>query len=71
MQVTLVPNYIVLDNLELLNNFLAIILPGTFSAFGICLLRQSIKYIPESTIEAARIDGASYFKILQTLFCRK
>ena len=67
LQVTLVPNYIVLDNLNLLNNFLAIILPGTFSAFGICLLRQSIKYIPESTIEAARIDGASYFKIFTNI----
>lgn len=63
LQVTLVPNYIILDNMNLLNNFLAIILPGTFSAFGICLLRQSIKYIPDTSIEAARIDGASYFKI--------
>lgn len=63
LQVTLVPNYIVLENLNLLNNFLAIILPGTFSAFGICLLRQSIRYIPDSSIEAARIDGAGYFKI--------
>ena len=63
LQVTLVPNYIILDNMDLLNNFLAIILPGTFSAFGICLLRQSIKYIPDTSIEAARIDGASYFKI--------
>lgn len=63
LQVTLVPNYIVLDNLNLLNNFFAVILPGTFSAFGICLLRQSIKYIPESSIEAARIDGASYLRI--------
>ncbi len=63
LQVTLVPNYIVLDNLKLLNNFLSIILPGTFSAFGICLLRQSIKYIPDASIEAALIDGASYFKI--------
>ncbi len=63
LQVTLVPNYIVLDNLNLLNNFLAIIIPGTFSSFGVCLLRQSIKYISESSIEAARIDGASYLKI--------
>lgn len=63
LQVTLVPNYIVLDNINLLNNFLAIILPGTFSAFGICLLRQSIKYVSDSSIEAARIDGASYFNI--------
>ena len=63
LQVTLVPNYIVLENLNLLNNFLGVILPGTFSAFGICLLRQSIKYIPDSSIEAARIDGAGYFRI--------
>lgn len=63
LQVTLVPNYILLDSLDLLNNFLAIILPGTFSAFGICLLRQSIKYISESSVEAAKIDGASYFTI--------
>lgn len=63
LQVTLVPNYIVLDNLNLLNSFLAIILPGMFSAFGICLLRQSILYIPQASIEAARIDGAGYLKI--------
>lgn len=63
LQVTLVPNYIVLDNLDLLNNFLAVILPGTFSAFGICLLRQNIKYVSDASIEAARIDGAGYFKV--------
>lgn len=63
LQVTLVPNYIVLDNLNLLNSFLAIILPGMFSAFGICLLRQSILYIPQASIKAARIDGAGYLKI--------
>lgn len=67
LQVTLVPNYIILDNMDLLNNFLAIILPGAFSAFGICLLRQSIKYITDSSIEAARIDGASYFKIFSKI----
>ncbi len=67
LQVTLVPNYIVLDNIDLLNNFLAVILPGTFSAFGICLLRQSIKYISDSSIEAARIDGASYFRIFTSI----
>lgn len=63
IQVTLVPNYIVLDKMGLLNNFLAVIFPGTFSAFGVCLLRQSIKYISDSSIEAALIDGASYLKI--------
>lgn len=67
LQVTLVPNYMVLDNLGLLNNFFAIIMPGTFSAFGICLLRQNMKYIPYSSLEAARVDGASYFKIFVSI----
>ncbi len=64
LQVTLVPNYIIMEQFDLLNNFLSVILPGIFTAFGICLLRQSIKYVSDSTIQAARIDGASYFKIL-------
>lgn len=67
LQVTLVPDYMILENMNLLNNFLAVILPGTFSAFGICLLRQSIKYIPDSAIEAARVDGASYLKIFTNI----
>lgn len=63
IQVTIVPNYMILDDLGLLNSFMSIILPGTFSAFGICLLRQSIKYISDASIEAARVDGAGYIKI--------
>lgn len=67
IQVTLVPNYIVLDKLGLLNTFASVILPGAFSAFGICLLRQSIRYISDASIEAARIDGASYFRIFRSI----
>lgn len=67
VQVTLVPNYMIFNKIKLLNSFLSVILPGAFSAFGICLLRQSIKYISNSSIEAARIDGASYFKIFTNI----
>ena len=42
----------------------AIILPSSFSAFGVCLLRQYMRYVPDETIEAAHVDGASYIKIL-------
>lgn len=63
LQVTLVPTYMVLDQLSLLNHFPAVILPGVFSAFGVCLLRQNMKYVNDSVIEAAKIDGASYFTI--------
>lgn len=57
-QVTLVPNYIALDKLGLLNRDAAIILPGIFSAFGVFLLRQFMSHIPQGYIEAAKIDGA-------------
>lgn len=67
LQVTLVPNYIILEKLDLMNSFLAVILPGTFSAFGICLLRQSIMYIPDASIEAARIDGAGCIRIFTSI----
>ena len=69
-QVTLVPNYLVFDKLErifdikLLDTHLAIILPGVFSSFGIFLMRQFIRSIPNEIIEAARVDGASYITIL-------
>lgn len=63
IQVTLVPSYFMYQKLDLLNNVMSIILPGTFSAFGICLLRQSVRYISDSSIEAARVDGASYLRI--------
>jgi multiple sugar transport system permease protein len=61
-QVTLVPNYIMLRNMNLLGTFWAVILPGTFSTFGVFLLRQFMVYIPDDYCEAAKIDGAGYIK---------
>lgn len=67
-QVTLVPNYLVLDKLGFLNNYQSIILPGIFGAFGVFLLRQFMVSIPNEYIEAARVDGCSlaqiFFKII-------
>jgi len=61
-QVTLVPNYIMLKNLNLLGSYWAIILPGAFATFGVFLLRQFMMYIPDDYCEAAKIDGAGYLK---------
>lgn len=63
-QVTLVSNYIVLDNMKLINSYLAIILPAVFSPFGVFLMRQVISTMPDSIIEAAKIDGASQLQLL-------
>ena len=64
-QVTLVPNYIMLKNLNLMGSYWAVIFPGVFSTFGVFLLRQFMMYIPDDYFEAAKIDGAGY---IQSLF---
>lgn len=67
VQVTLVPDFLIFGKLHLLGSFLSVILPGAFSALGVCLLRQSIGYISTSSIEAARVDGASYIRIFWSI----
>lgn len=62
-QVTLVPNYLVLDKLGLIDSYLSIIFPGIFGAFGVFLLRQFMLSIPDACIEAAKIDGCNFFYI--------
>jgi multiple sugar transport system permease protein len=59
LQAVLVPNYIIADLLHIKDSYLAIILPGIFSPFGVFLMRQSMKAIPDAYLEAARIDGAN------------
>lgn len=67
-QVTLVPNFLVADKLNILNTRWAIILPGIFSPFSIFLLTKVMKRIPHSYIEAAKLDGASEFQILTKIY---
>jgi len=62
-QVTMVPSYLVLDNLHLLNTRYAIILPGIFSTFPVFIMYRFFKQIQSSMLEAASIDGANEFKI--------
>lgn len=62
-QVTLVPNYFMLDWMGLLNTRGAIIMPGVFNAFGVFLLRQFMITIPNEYLESARIDGCSLTQI--------
>lgn len=63
LQAVLVPNYIMADLLRIKDSYLAIILPGIFSPFGVFLMRQSMKAIPEAYFEAARMDGADHWQI--------
>jgi multiple sugar transport system permease protein len=62
-QVTLVPNYIVIDKLGLINHTAAIILPGIFGAFGVFMMRQFMAHIPGAYSEAAMMDGGGAWVI--------
>jgi len=62
-QVTMVSTYLVLDHIHLLDSYLSIIIPATFSTFPVFIMVKFFKSIPKSLIEAARIDGAGEWRI--------
>ena len=62
-QVTLVPNYLVSNWLQLIDTKWAIWLPGIFSPFAVYLLTKYMRRIPFGVIEAAKIDGAGEWQI--------
>lgn len=62
-QVTMLSEYLVLDRLQLLDSHAAIILPGIFSTFSVFIMYRFFCSIPESILEAARMDGAGELRI--------
>ena len=63
-QVTIIPTYLIMRDLGWLDTHLALIVPhALFSAFGVFLLRQFIKGLPEELEESAILDGASRWRI--------
>ncbi len=63
-QVTIIPTYLIMRNLGLVDNLLALIIPSAlFSAFGVFLLRQFIKGLPQELEESAVLDGANRLRI--------
>ena len=59
----LIPNYILIQKLGLLNNRLALILPTAISVFNLVILRTSFQGIPDSLEESAKLDGANDMQI--------
>ncbi len=66
-QVTLVPRFILMRWPGLIDNHLALILPGMFTAYGTFLLRQFFLTIPRELEEAAAIDGAGFLRRFLTI----
>jgi len=59
----MIPNYLILRSLNLIDTYTGVLLPGFFNAFGTFLLRQNMKSLSDSYIEAAFMDGASRLRI--------
>jgi multiple sugar transport system permease protein len=66
-QITLIPLYLIVSQLGWLNSFAGLIVPRATNAFGIFFLRQFFLTIPLELDEAARIDGASEFRIYRSI----
>jgi multiple sugar transport system permease protein len=63
-QVTAIPVYLMIAEAGLLNSYTALVIPFATSAFGIFLLRQGFRTMPQDLIDAARMDGAGEFHTL-------
>ena len=64
-QVVMIPSYLILVKLRLVDSLWGLIIPSMVDAFGIFLMRQFIESIPTELMDAARIDGAAEF----TIYC--
>ena len=62
-QVLMIPSYLILAKLGLINTLWALILPGAMDAFGIFMMKQFVEGLPSELMDAGRIDGASEFGI--------
>ncbi len=62
-QSVVVPLYVWMNDLGLLDTYMGIVAPDLVSVFGVFLMRQAIEVIPDDYIDAARVDGASELRI--------
>jgi len=61
--ITLIPNFILMSNLGLVNSYPGLVLPFLAGPFGVFLMRQFMLGIPNELLEAARMDGAHEFRV--------
>ena len=66
-EVTRTPLYIIISKLGMVNSLWALLMPAMAGSFGVFLMRQFMTTIPNVMIEAARVDGASDFRIFWNL----
>ncbi|MCQ2558378.1 MAG: carbohydrate ABC transporter permease [Oscillospiraceae bacterium] len=62
-QVTIIPLFVVMNKMNLINTYGSVILPSIFRPFAVFLLVQQMRTIPNDYLDAASIDGASVFQV--------
>lgn len=67
VQVAMLPLFLLLKNLGMINTYWGVIIPGLASIFGIFLVRQYALSIPDEMLDAARVDGASELRIFRSI----
>ncbi len=65
--VTKIPNYMVVSGLGLINTYAALIVPSIATAYNFFLVKQFCEQLPDSLLEAARIDGAKELRVFWTI----
>jgi putative aldouronate transport system permease protein len=63
-----IPNYLLMKSLHLLNNPLVLMVPYCLSVYNMIIMRSFFYGIPDSLRESAEIDGASFFRILWSIY---
>ncbi|MER5619885.1 carbohydrate ABC transporter permease [Streptosporangium sp. NPDC002544] len=63
----LIPNYLLVSSLGLIDTYWSLILPGAVTAFNLVVMRAFFMNIPDEVTDSARIDGANEFRILRTI----
>lgn len=66
-EITMIPNFVIIRNLEWIDTYQALIIPFTASVFGIFLLRQFFQQIPNDYYDAAVLDGAGHLRFLTSI----
>lgn len=63
----LIPMFLLVKELNLLNTYPALILPGLISSFNLIIVRQFFMNLPQDLIDSAKLDGASEFQVFRTI----
>jgi len=69
LQVTLIPNYMILSRMGLLDSYAALILPAVFVPLGTYLMTRTFRSVPNDVLEAARLDGCNTARMIVSVAC--